>query len=109
LGRLREFLDELTSADRGLLNESELSSEATIASVWRGSRLSCLKRGTIGSYLLGALEEPWESYTRFHLEEVRCLMCLANFEDIQSEDPAEAPKLSERLFQSSVGFLSFHP
>lgn len=108
LGRLQEFLAEATGQDaRSLMDESQLSSEATITRVWRQRRLSCLKRGTIGSYLLGVLDEPWLSYTRFHLDTVRCLMCRANLEDLSAEsEQVGKDHLSEQIFQSSVGFLS---
>jgi RNA polymerase sigma-70 factor (ECF subfamily) len=107
LTRLREFHDEMEAAARGLLNEADLSNDATISQTWRQRRLSCLKRSTIGSYLLGVLEEPWLAYTRFHLDEVQCLMCRANVEDLSQEGGELAsPDLSEQMFQSSVGFLS---
>jgi RNA polymerase sigma-70 factor (ECF subfamily) len=107
LARLRDYLEELDADVRKLIPDEELSSEATIAKVWRHRRLSCLKRSTIGSYLLGVLEEPWHSYTAFHLETVECLMCRANLEDLQAETAEQAdPGLSDRMFQSSVGFLS---
>ena len=109
LARLREFVGQLESDDRGLLDDRQLSSEATIARVWRQRRLSCLKRSTIGSYLLGVLEEPWHSYTTFHLETVGCLMCRANLEDLSAEsEQLPDGELTERMFQSSVGFLSHH-
>ena len=107
LNRLREFLDEQKTMDRDLLGGQELSTDASIAKVWRERRLSCLKRSTIGSYLLGVLEEPWQSYTTFHLEEVQCLMCRANLEDLSAEsEQLSDGNLGERMFQSSVGFLS---
>lgn len=107
LGRLQEFLAEAAGTDRSVLEDSQLSAEATISKIWRQRRLSCLKRGTIGSYLLGVLEEPWLSYTRFHLETVRCLMCHANLEDLSTEsEVARDERLGEQIFQSSVGFLS---
>jgi RNA polymerase sigma-70 factor (ECF subfamily) len=107
LGRLREFLEEMGTRDRGQLEGGELSGEATIARVWRDRRLSCLKRSTIGSYLLGVLEEPWLSYTRFHLDTVSCLMCRANLDDLAAESQETGGMdLTERMFQSSVGFLS---
>ena len=107
LNRLREFLGELDPDERELLTGEALSSEATIAKVWRSRRLSCLKRSTIGSYLLGVLEDPWQSYTAFHLETVRCLMCRSNLEDLSAESERQPRRgLSERLFQSSAGFLS---
>lgn len=107
LGRLQEFVGELDEEDRGLLDDEELSREATISQIWRTRRLSCLKRSTIGSFLLGVLEEPWLSYTEFHLEKVRCLMCRANLDDLAAESREAAEQgLTEELFQSSVGFLS---
>lgn len=110
LGRLREFFEELPPRERELIDTDALSSEATIARVWRQRRLSCLKRSTIGSYLLGVLEEPWHSYTIFHLETIQCLMCKANVEDLSAEsERVSNPELSDRLFQTSVGFLSHHP
>lgn len=110
LGRLRAFVDELDPAERNLLTGEAPSSEATIARVWRHGRLSCLKRSTIGSYLLGVLEEPWQSYTTFHLETVQCLMCRANLEDLSAESEQVGPgnALGQKMFQSSVGFLSHH-
>ncbi|MBK8268324.1 MAG: sigma-70 family RNA polymerase sigma factor [Planctomycetes bacterium] len=108
LGRLREFFEELAVRERELIDTDTLSSEATIARVWR-RRLSCLKRGTIGSHLLGVLEEPWHSYTVFHLDTIQCLMCKANVEDLSAEsERVMNPELSDRLFQTSVGFLSQH-
>lgn len=109
LGRLREFLDGLDTDDRGLIEEGEPAAETTVARIWRQRRLSCLKRGTIGSYLLGVLDEPWLTYTAFHLETVKCLMCRANLDDLRegSEEQAHDDRLSERVFQSSVGFLSY--
>lgn len=109
INRLREFLDELDPKERDLLTGDQISSEATIAKVWRDHRLSCLKRSTIGSYLLGVLEEPWQGYTAFHLETVQCLMCRANMEDLSAEsERVDDQGLGERVFQSSVGFLSHH-
>jgi len=106
LGRLREFFDELPAEDREALDPATLSGEASISKIWRSARLTCLKRGTIGSYLLGVLDDPWRSYTAFHLDVVQCLMCRANVEDLSVESPTLQTDLADRMFQSSVGFLS---
>jgi len=106
LARLREYIEEMDPAAQGALANEEVDSDVTIARVWREQRLSCLKRGTLGSYLLGVLEEPWQSYTAFHLDTVKCLMCRANAEDLAADRPEEAAVVGERMFQSSVGFLS---
>jgi len=106
LARLREYIAELDPAAQGALADEEVDAEVTIARVWREQRLSCLKRGTLGTYLLGVLEEPWQSYTAFHLDTVKCLMCRANAEDLAGEGEEAATQAGERMFQSSVGFLS---
>ena len=107
LARLREFIEEMGIEAEGALAGEEVDAEVTIARVWRERRLSCLKRGTLGSYLLGVLEEPWQSYTAFHLDKVKCLMCRANAEDLATESAEDsAAQVGERMFQSSVGFLS---
>lgn len=85
----------------------EASAEITVARVWREHRLTCLKRSTLGSYLLGVLDDPWKGYTQFHLDVVGCPMCVANLSDLQSEEDARGATVDhERMFQSSVGFLS---
>lgn len=80
--------------------------EVTVARVWRERRLTCLKRSTLGSYELGVLDEPWYSYTQFHLDVVGCPLCLANLRDLQSQETEDARPPSESIFASSVGFLS---
>ncbi|MFQ5494112.1 MAG: RNA polymerase sigma factor [Phycisphaerae bacterium] len=83
----------------------EASADVTVARVWREHRLTCLKRSTLGSYLLGVLEEPWRSYTQFHLDVVACSMCVANLADLESEEDQRTPADTQRMFASSVGFL----
>jgi len=78
----------------------------TVARVWQAQRLTCLKRSTLGAYLLGVLEEPWKSYVQFHLDVVGCPLCVANLGDLESEQEEEPEVDTERIFQSSVGFLS---
>ena len=80
--------------------------DVTVARVWRERRLTCLKRSTLGSYSLGVLDDPWQSYTQFHMDVVACPMCLANLADLQAEEEEWKPADTERMFASSVGFLS---
>jgi len=101
--KLQKFLAEQASSVRDCLDESQ--ADLTIARVWREKRLTCLKRGTLGSYLLEVLDEPWRSYTQFHLDVVACPLCLANLADLQAEQESAAPVDRERYFQSSIGFL----
>jgi len=106
IGKLRKFLEEAKEAAAAQFDGEQ--AEVTVAKVWRQRRLTCLKRSTLGSYLLGVLEDPWLSYTQFHLDVVGCPMCLANLRDIEEEEDLEGagPQAAEHLFASSVGFLS---
>ena len=100
--RLQKYLAEQDQPTT--LSESEAG--VTVAKVWREHRLTCLKRSTLGSFLLGVLEEPWRGYTQFHLDVVGCPMCLANLEDMEVEETASGDLKNETIFASSVGFLS---
>ncbi len=102
--KLQGYLAELD--DPGATVLADENADLTVARVWRQHRLTCLKRSTLGSFLVGVLEEPWKSYTQFHLDVVGCSMCVANLADLQSEEEPGAGVDHERLFQSSVGFLT---
>lgn len=101
--KLQKYLGQYDSVALACLDESD--ADVTVARVWRQQRLTCLKRSTLGSYLLGVLDEPWKSYTQFHLDVVGCAMCLANLEDLETEEDERGPTDTERMFASSVGFL----
>lgn len=105
--KLQKYLEEPDAARLDGLDE--LQAEVTVARAWREGRLTCLKRSTLGSFLLGVLEDPWAEYTQFHLDVVGCPMCVANLRDLQSEEESMPQVDRERIFQSSVGFLSHSP
>lgn len=102
--RLHKFLEDREGAECG--DFSDAKADVTVARVWRKERLTCLKRGTLGSYLLGVLEEPWRSYTQFHLDVVGCPMCVANLADMEEETGERSRGTTDQIFQSSIGFLS---
>lgn len=102
--KLQKYIGERDDASLACLDDDE--ADVTVARVWRERRLTCLKRSTLGSHLLGVLEEPWLSYTQFHLDVVGCPMCLANLADLESEEEDRPASETERMFASSVGFLS---
>ena len=101
--KLQGYLQQSDPSVTDCLDEGQ--ADITVGRVWRDKRLTCLKRSTLGSYLLGVLDEPWRSYTQFHLDVVGCPMCVANLADLQSEEDQRTPADQERMFQSSVGFL----
>jgi uncharacterized protein YbaR (Trm112 family) len=101
--KLQKYLSERDEKTKACLDGSD--ADLTVARVWREERLTCLKRSTLGAHLVGVLEDPWKSYTQFHLDVVACPMCLANLADLQTEEQQSPPPDTDRMFQSSVGFL----
>jgi len=92
--------------------EADLAKDSTVGRIWREECVSCIKRSTLGRYLLGALDEDWEAYVHFHVEVAGCDVCSANLDDLRSEDERDEQarsELRERCFASSVGFLSHRP
>ncbi len=92
--------------------EADIAQNTTVAQLWRDEGVSCLKRSTLGRFLLEALSDEWQEYVEFHLNVSGCPRCQANVDDLRTEDQAgEAAHtaLRERCFASSVGFLSRRP
>ncbi len=93
-------------------HEADLARDSSVARIWREEGISCPKRSTLGRYLLGALEDQWNAYVDFHVNQAACARCTANLDDLREEDrrdAAEHARLRERCFASSVGFLSQRP
>lgn len=138
---LETYIDEELPADEMAAIESEVRTNGelrlriaellerqnqgshSIASIWRRHRLSCLTRGQLGSYLLGALSADESRYVEFHVRTVGCALCAANLEDLQrqqadrqrAEDASRSADNAvdqavrarrQRYFESSVGYLS---
>ena len=87
------------------LPEKEEDLSGLIRDAWRASLLSCVKRSTLGAYLLGTVDKEWQDFVAFHLDVVGCEACAANLQDLKSEGSTAAAATRERVFQSSVGFL----
>lgn len=101
--KLQKFLGDRDPVAVECLAEDQ--AEVTVARVWREARVTCLKRSTLGSHVLGVLEEPWKSYTQFHLDVVGCPICLANLADLEAEEEEWSEADTQRMFASSVGFM----
>ena len=92
--------------------EADLARDSTLGRIWREEGISCPKRSTLGRHLLGVLDDAWNAYIDFHVQQADCDRCNANLEDLRSEDARDAAsheRLRERCFASSVGFLSRPP
>ncbi|MCC6510654.1 MAG: hypothetical protein IT423_16240 [Pirellulaceae bacterium] len=91
----------------------------SLGEIWRKHRLTCPTRQQLGGYLLGTLDEGWQQYIQFHLENLACRVCVANVDDLRSEQlqiqAATAAAIStqsqrrQKYFQSSAGYLKRDP
>ena len=93
-------------------SEADLAATSTVARIWREEGISCLKRSTLGRYLLGALDDDWAAYIEFHADVAGCSRCLANLDDLRAEDAGADDTRNDfrqRCFASSVGFMSHRP
>jgi len=85
---------------------SSVDFENLLTDIWKFQRFSCLKRSTIGAYLLGTLDNEWHRYVDFHVNTLGCKFCRANLEDIQSQNAKKQSKrLRARIMESTAGFL----
>jgi RNA polymerase sigma factor (sigma-70 family) len=79
--------------------------DSVLTEVWQDQRPTCPKRTTIGGFLLGTLDEPWQKYVEFHLERLGCAFCRANLEDLKKLTAEDRSMLQRRILQSTIGFL----
>ena len=97
-------LQELVGSD---ISSSEVDpADSLISEIWQEQRLSCLKRHTLGAFLLGTLDDPWCEYVAFHLERLGCTFCRANLDDLKARSHEDQQTLRRRIMESTVGFLS---
>ncbi|UCE46356.1 MAG: sigma-70 family RNA polymerase sigma factor [Phycisphaerales bacterium] len=104
LKRIREdFARRCATADY-----SASYSEDLLTAIWEEQRLSCIKRSTLGAFLLESLSPEWFDYVDFHLSTMGCHFCRASYKDLQEEQQMSKRReyLRERILASTVGFLS---
>lgn len=80
----------------------------SLGAIWRRSRLTCISRRLLGSYLLDALDPKLADYIKFHLEVIECGYCRANLSDLKSKSDHQSPAGDERrkrYFHSSKHLL----
>lgn len=79
----------------------------SMAVIWRRNRISCPDREHLGSYMLGALDQPEVEYIQFHLNEIGCQYCQSSLSDLKNEQApqqlVDAKKRRNRYFESSAG------
>ena len=96
--------DELMTIDNPMW-ESSPASTNMMSEVWEARRPTCPKRSTVGRFLLGTLDRPWQGYVDFHLNELGCQFCRANLDDLKLQTTEESRTFQHRLMQSTIGFF----
>lgn len=83
------------------------SGEHSVGEIWRHNRLSCPSRATLGSFVLGVLDDELADYIQFHLETIGCRYCRATLDELQQSQAPSQPVQERRrkFFESSVGRL----
>jgi len=88
------------------INLDDVSADSLLTRAWERRRPTCPKRSTIGRFLLKTLDDPWRDYVDFHLNQLGCRFCQANLEDLQRQSLTESSPARQRIFQSTIGFLT---
>ena len=77
-----------------------------VRAMWGERRVSCPARHWLARLVAGTLDPGPESFIRFHLDEMRCPWCQANYDDLADADRAEELEpLIERVHESTLKFL----
>jgi RNA polymerase sigma factor (sigma-70 family) len=79
--------------------------DSMVTEVWEEQRLTCPKRSTIGRYLLGTLDAPWQELVDFHLNRLGCKFCRANLDDLQKKTNEDSAVVRDRILHSTIGFF----
>ena len=81
-------------------------SDSLVTEVWEEQRLTCPKRSTIGRWLLGTLDGPWQEHVDFHVNKLGCHFCRANLDDLQKKGrEEESAVFRDRILHSTIGFF----
>lgn len=96
---------EVSAIDIPTWEDSAIAT-SLLTDVWEERRPTCPKRSTVGRFLLGTLDGPWQKYVDFHLNQLGCVFCRANLEDLKKKTEDSGNKtFHAKLMQSTIGFL----
>jgi len=104
---LNEVRDHVARGARSVAGFGEPpQSDSLVTEVWEEQRLTCPKRSTIGRWLLGTLDGPWQEHVEFHVNRLGCRFCRANLDDLQKKGKEEESTVfRDRILHSTIGFF----
>ncbi len=91
---LLHFLAAAEETDHRLL-------DLDVRRVWKDRKVSCPDRHWIARFQVGSLQEGSAAFVRFHIEEMKCPICIANRDDLANAERAELDPLIQRLRAST--------
>lgn len=97
-----DLLELLGSAEE---NQDRLL-DLDVQAIWRERRVSCPARHWLARLAAGTLEDGPTEFLRFHLDQMKCPWCQANYDDVA--DVAERPSFDpwlERMQETTLLFL----
>ena len=100
---LKKIRDSVSSIPLGPSSEEF---ENLLTDIWKLQRFGCPKRSTIGAFYLGTLDKDWCEYVDFHINKIGCGFCIANLEDLKTENAKKQNiQLQARIMESTIGFF----
>ena len=76
--------------------------DVDVRKVWNEKRISCPARHWVARLVAGTLTDGPSTFVRFHLEEMKCPWCMANFDDLARADrEADLRVLIDRVQEST--------
>ena len=108
LKRLREIASQADASGSllpALADQAESGvTGLDVARVWRESRASCPARHWVARYIAQTLDDGPRDFIHFHLEEMGCEWCQANYDDLARSE-ADLEPLLERVRASTAQVL----
>ncbi|HAN96598.1 MAG TPA: hypothetical protein DCQ98_03810 [Planctomycetaceae bacterium] len=91
------------------INSRRDSGVHSLGDIWRRHQLGVPNRETLGSYLLGVLDDDHAAYIRFRVDVLKCPYTIANLRDLTEQEAAEAEQRDtrkQRFLNSTHKFFS---
>ena len=106
LSAVRESGSDLLRLLASAEENSDRLLDMDVQTIWRERRVSCPSRHWLALLAAGNLDEGPAGFLRFHLDEMKCPWCQANYDDVAnlSERPGFDPWL-EKMQETTLVFL----
>ena len=111
LKRLRELAQRRDSSGEVIPALADVAGEETshidldVSQAWELGRVSCPARTWLARKVSGNMLPGPQSFIDFHMEEIKCPKCCANYDDLLRVEESILEGVLERMQQSTVEYL----